>query len=171
MTKAIIEEPKNILHPEIRNIYGGNRMNQISNELVSKLSTIQNAIESEKKVFIEKCRKVQEKLNFDLFDVSLRNKIIDVAHDINEANTDYYLFLKVKVDEVDSIAEKYLEKDLDYEAVERIYQVLHYINEESRIKNSFDASITEGFSTTDLGTMGVVSYSPSVHAREIELKH
>ena len=96
-------------------------MNEISNQLQSELTTIRINIESEKKEFLEKCRKAQSKLQFDLLDNNIINKISEVIKMINEANTSYYAYLKVKLDDVDKRASGYTLDDLDYVVVKQFY--------------------------------------------------
>ena len=145
-------------------------MNEISNQLQSELTTIRINIESEKKEFLEKCRKAQSKLQFDLLDNNIINKISEVIKMINEANTSYYAYLKAKLDDVDKRASGYTLDDLDYEVVKQVYELICFINEESKIENSFEGTLNHGFSSLDLGTMAIVTYNPSLAAKEIELK-
>ena len=144
-------------------------MNEKSKELESKLQTIKEEIEKEFGVYIDMCREAQQMLNFNLSDSRMLQKMSSAIKKVNDANTTYYAFLVVKLKEVDQIAKAYDVDELDYQVVEQVYQLIHYINEESNIENSFDGSLNSGFSSTNLGTMAVVSYSPSIEAKELEL--
>ena len=145
-------------------------MNELSKQLQSELITIRTGIESEKDIFIGKCREVQKHLQFNLSDNNIISKMSTAINMINEANTNYYTYLKVKLDDVDKKASSYSLKDLDYEVINQVYDLICFINEESNIKNSFEGTVNHGFSSLDLGTMAVVTYRPSLAAKEIEIK-
>ena len=145
-------------------------MNDISKELQLKLNKIQKDIKLEKKLFLGRCRDAQESLNFDLYDKRVIQKLSDVMQEINETNSTYYAYLKVKLEEVDQIVSAYDKNELDYEVVEQVYQLIQYINEESKIESCFTGSLNSGLSSVDLGTMAVLSYSPSIAAKEMEIK-
>lgn len=145
-------------------------MNEKSKELQSKLNSVKKDIEKEYSVFIDNCKKAQKELNFDLSDSRVLQKMSSAFGKINDANTTYYAYLKTKLKEVEWTTEAYDINELDYQVVEQVYQLIQFINEESNIKNSFDGFVNQGFSSTDLGTMAVVSYSPTIEAKELELR-
>lgn len=143
-------------------------MNEKSKELQSKLQTIKEGIESENSVYIDMCREAQQMLDFDLSDSRMLQKMSSAIKKVNDANTTYYAYLIAKLKEVDQLAKAYDIAELDYQVVEQVYQLIQYINEESNIENSFEGSLNFGFSSTNMGTMAVVSYNPSIEAKELE---
>ena len=145
-------------------------MNDKSKELQSKLQMIKKEIEKENGVFIDRCREAQELLHFDLSDARMLQKMASAIKRINDANTAYYAYLIVKLKDVDQTAKAYDIDELDYQVVENVYRLIQYINEESNIENSFEGSLNSGFSSEYLGTMAVVSYSPSIEAKEVEMR-
>ena len=145
-------------------------MNENSKKLQATLYSIKRDVDQEKNNYIDKCRAIQEALHFDLTDDRAVSKMASVVQKINDANTTYYLFLKLKLEEVHKIASSYEVEELDYETVEQIYLLVQFINQESTIENSFDGSVNMDYSSVSLGTMAVVTYHPSLAAKEIELR-
>lgn len=145
-------------------------MGNSSQKLEIALKNIQDSINKGKDVFIKKCRKVQDKMNFDLSDDQVLLKMADAIRLMNEANKEYYAFLCIKLEEVDQTANNYSIDDLKYEDVEHVYRMIQFINDESTIENSFEGILNQGFSSTSFGTMAVVTYQPSVEAKKIELR-
>ena len=145
-------------------------MNEKSKELQNKLLGIKTDIEGENRVYIDRCREVQNMLShLDMSDNRVLQKMSSAISKSNDANSSYYAYLIIKLKEVDRITKAYEIAELDYQVVEQVYQLIQYINDESSIKNSFDGAINYGFSSIDIGTMAVVSYSPSIEAKALEL--
>ncbi len=144
-------------------------MNEISIQLQSVLTAIRIEIESEKKEFIKKCGRAQSKIRYNLSDSETIEIMSEVMRMINEANKTYYAYLQLKLRDVDKKASSYLLDDLDYEVVNQVYKLICSINEESTIGNSLNHTLDDELSSLIRRTLSIVTYTPSVTAKGIEL--
>ena len=136
-------------------------------EIRESMTKIRSSVDKEKNVFLDKSRQAQALLgNIHLSDGSAVGKVAKAVNIIKNANENYYIFLTIKLDEINSKVWDCPIEELDYETVEQIYNLICFINEESTIENSFDGILDN----TNLGTLAVVNYNPSMKAKEMEYR-